>query len=233
MANKIVWDAVGERTYETGVDHGVLYRRDPVTGVYDLGYAWNGLTAVTESPSGAEATPMYADNIKYLNLVSIEEFGGTIEALTYPDEFMYCDGTLELAPGIAVGQQARETFGLCYRTKIGNDVAGQDAGYKLHLVYGALATPTERAYSTVNESPEAMPFSWEFTTTAVEIGTIGGVTYRPTALVTINSLTVDPTDLAALEVILYGVAAVTGETPSPAVEPRLPFPTELVTLFGA
>lgn len=232
MGNKILWDEVGARTFETGIDRGVLYRRG-VSGNFDLGYAWNGLTTVTESPSGGEATPMYADNIKYLNLVSVEDFGGSIESYTYPDEFMFCDGTLELAPGVFVGQQARETFGLCYRTKIGNDVVGQDAGYKLHLVYNALATPSERAFSTVNESPEALPFSWEFTTTAVEIGTIGGITYRPTALVTINSLTVDPADLAALEVILYGVAAVGGGTPTPAVEPRLPLPAELVTLFAA
>jgi hypothetical protein len=232
MGNKILWDEVGARTFETGIDRGVLYRRTPLTGIFDKGYAWNGLTTVTESPSGGEATPMYADNIKYLNLVSVEDFGGTIESYTYPDEFMFCDGTLELAPGVFVGQQARETFGLCYRTKIGNDVDGQDAGYKLHLVYNALATPSERAFSTVNESPEAMPFSWEFTTTAVEIGTIGGITYRPTALVTINSLTVDPADLAALEVILYGVAATTDPVAA-AVEPRLPFPAELVTLFAA
>jgi len=233
MANKIVWDAVGERTYETGVDRGVLYRRDPVTGEYNLGYGWNGLTTVTESPTGAEVTPMYADNIKYLNLQSVEEFGGTIEAFTYPEEFGFCDGTLELAPGVSVGQQRRETFGFSYRTKLGNDIVGQDAGYKLHLVYGALAMPTERAYATVNESPEALPFSWEFTTTAIEIGTIGAVTYRPTALVTINSLTVDAADLAALEVILYGTAAVTTPAPVAAIEPRLPFPAELVTLFAA
>lgn len=229
---KLQWDLPGERTYETGVDHGVLYRRDKVTGVYNLGYAWNGLTTVTESPSGAEASPQYADNMKYLNLVSAEEFGGTIEALTYPEEFGFCDGTLELAPGVLVGQQARETFGFAYRTKIGNDIVGQDAGYKLHLVYGALAAPTEKAYATVNDSPEALPFSWEFSTSAVPIGTIGGINYTPTALVTINSLSVDAADLAALEVILYGTAG-TGEPETGGVNPRLPFPAELVTLFAA
>lgn len=232
MAPKIKWDQAGERRYETGVDHGVLFRRDPVTGVYNLGYAWNGLTTVTESPSGAEASPQYADNMKYLNLVSVEEFGGTIEALTYPDEFAFCDGTLELAPGVTVGQQARETFGFAYRTKVGNDLVGQDAGYKLHLVYGALAAPTEKAYATVNDSPEAMPFSWEITTTAVEVGTIGEVVYRPTSLVTINSLTVESADLLALEAILYGTAG-TGDPEVGGVAPRLPLPAELVTLFGA
>ena len=225
---KIVWDKTGDRTYETGVDHGVLYRRDLVTGEYDKAYAWNGLTTVTESPSGAEASPQYADNIKYLNLVSAEEFGGTIEAFTYPDEFAFCDGTLEIAPGIQIGQQARETFGFHYRTKVGNDIVGQDAGYKLHLVYGALAAPTEKAYATVNDSPEALPFSWEITTTPTEVGQIGGVNYRPTALVTINSLNVDAADLAALEVILYGTGPdVTGTSG------RLPLPAELVTLFSA
>lgn len=229
---KINWDKPGERRYETGVDHGVLYRRDPVTGVYNLGYAWNGLTAVTESPSGAEASPQYADNIKYLNLVSAEEFGATIEAFTYPDEFMFCDGTLELAPGVQIGQQTRETFGFHYRTKIGNDLVGMDAGYKLHLIYGALAAPTEKANATVNSTPEAMPFSWEITTSAVEIGTVGGIVYRPTAHVTISSLTVTPADLTALETILYGTAG-TGSPETGGVNPRLPFPAELVALFAA
>lgn len=232
MPPKIVWDKTGERQYETGIDHGVLYRRDPVTGLYTLGYAWNGLTTVTEAPSGAEASPQYADNIKYLNLVSAEEFGGTIEAFTYPDEFAFCDGTLELAPGVTVGQQARETFGFHYRTKIGNDIVGQDAGYKLHLVYGALAAPTEKAYATVNDSPEALPFSWEITTTPVEVGTVGSVVYRPTSLITINSLTVDEAALLELETILYGVAG-TGEPEVGAVLPRLPLPAEIITLFAA
>lgn len=233
MTGKLKWDQSGERTFETGVDHGVLFRRNPVTGVYDLGYAWNGLTGVTESPSGAEASPMYADNIKYLNLISNEEFGGTIEAYTYPPEFAFCDGTLEIAPGVSVGQQARETFGLAYRTRIGNDIVGQDAGYKLHLVYGCLAAPSEKAYATVNDSPEALAFSWALTTTPVEVGTIGGKLYRPTALITISSLDVEPADLLALETILYGVDAVSGGSPTPAVEPRLPLPAELVTLFAA
>lgn len=230
---KLIWDKTGERIYETGVDHGVLYRRDLVTGVYNKGYAWNGLTAVTESPSGAEPTPLYADNIKYLNLVSAEEFAATIEAFTYPDEFGFCDGMLELAPGVQVGQQNRETFGFAYRTKIGNDIVGMDAGYKLHLVYGALAAPTERAYATVNDSPEALPFSWSVSTTPVDIGTVGAVNYKPTALITISSLSVLPADLAALELILYGKDAVTTPTAAPAVLPRLPFPAELVTLFAA
>ena len=230
--NKIIWDKTGDRTYETGVDHGVLYRRDKTTGEYNLGYAWNGLTTVTESPSGAEASPQYADNIKYLNLVSAEEFGGTIEAFTYPDEFMFCDGTLELAVGVQIGQQARETFGFHYRTKIGNDIVGQDAGYKLHLVYGALAAPTEKAYATVNDSPEALPFSWEITTSPVEVGNVGGINYRPTALVTINSLNVLPADLTALEAILYGTAG-TGSPEVGGTLPRLPLPAELVTLFAA
>lgn len=230
--SKIIWDKTGERTYETGVDHGVLFRRNVTTGAYDKGYAWNGLTTVTESPSGAEASPQYADNMKYLNLVSAEEFGGTIEAFTYPDEFAFCDGTLELAPGVSVGQQARETFGFAYRTKIGNDIVGQDAGYKLHLVYGALASPTEKAYASVNDSPEALPFSWTVTTTPVEVGTIGGIVYRPTALITINSLTANPADLLAFETILYGTAG-TGSPETGGVNPRLPLPAEYVTLFAA
>lgn len=229
---KIAWDKTGERTFETGVDHGVLYRRDAVTGVYNKGYAWNGLTTVTESPSGAEASPQYADNIKYLNLVSAEEYSATIEAFTYPDAFGFCDGSLELAVGVSVGQQTRETFGFSYRTKVGNDIIGQDAGYKLHLVYGALAAPTERTHATVNDSPEAATFSWAISTTPIEIGTIGGVLYRPTATVTINSLTAQPADMSALETILYGVAG-TGSPEVGGTAPRMPFPAELVTLFGA
>lgn len=231
MAPKIKWDKSGERTFETGVDHGILYRRDPVTGAYNLASVWNGLTSVNESPTGAEASAQYADNIKYLNLVSAEEFGATIEAFTYPEEFGFCDGTLELAPGVFVGQQKRETFGFHYRTKVGTDI-DPEAGYKLHLVYGALAAPTEKAYSTVNDSPEAMPFSWEITTTPVEVGVVGGISYRPTALVTINSLTVDEEDLAAIEVILYGTAG-TGEPETGGVAARMPLPAELVTLFGS
>lgn len=218
---RLAWDAVGQRFYETGVDRGVLYL--PTTGVYSAGYAWNGLTGVTESPSGAEATPQYADNIKYLNLVSAEEFGGTIEAYTYPDEFAQCDGSAEPVAGLSVGQQSRKTFGLSYRTKVGNDVDGGDHGYKLHLVYGCLAAPSEKAYTTVNESPEAMTLSWEFTTTAVEVPNL-----KPSA-----SLTVDSRDftteaekeaLALLEDALWGPLTGVGT-------PRLPLPAEVITLL--
>jgi len=210
------WDKAGEKTYETGVDHGVLY--PAVSGAYPEGFAWNGLTTVTESPSGAEASPQYADNIKYLNLVSAEEFGGTIEAFTYPDEFEACDGTAELAPGITIGQQARQLFGLSYRTKVGNDTEGQDFAYKIHLVYGALAAPSEKAYATVNDSPEAMALSWEFTTTPVDVPG-----FKPTATLVIDSRTVDAADLAALEAVLYG---------SGANKAKLPLPAEVVTLVG-
>lgn len=213
----ITWDKTGERLYETGVDHGVLYLPGS-TGEYEGGVAWNGLTAVTESPSGAEANPQYADNIKYLNLISVEEFGGTIEAFTYPNEFGICDGTAELAPGVTIGQQTRKTFGLSYRTRVGNDVDATDHGYKLHLVYGALAAPSEKAYATINDSPEAITFSWEFTTTAVEVPG-----FKPSASITIDSTTVEATALKALEDVLYGAAA---------DGPRLPLPEEVVTLMG-
>jgi hypothetical protein len=222
--NKIEWDKTGERLYETGVDRGVLY---PVEtgGTYPKGVAWNGLTAVTESPSGAEATPLYADNIKYLNLMSAEQFGATIEAYTYPDEFAECDGSNEPTPGVMVGQQTRKAFGLCYRTLVGNDIDGPDLGYKLHLIYGALASPSEKPYNTVNDTPEAITFSWAVTTTPVAVDNL-----RPTASLIIDSTKADPTSLAALEVILYGVAAVV--TPaSPAVEGRLPLPNEVVELL--
>lgn len=218
---RLVWDKVGERFYETGVDRGVLYI-PTAAGVYSTGVAWNGLTAVTESPSGAEATPQYADNIKYLNLVSVEEFGGTIEAFTYPDEFGQCDGTAEPVGGLKVGQQSRKTFGLSYRTKVGNDVAGSDLGYKLHLVYGALAAPSEKAYATVNDTPEAMTLSWEFTTTAVEVPNL-----KPSALLTVDSrdFTTAPAAaaLTALEDALWGATSGTG--------PRLPLPAEVITLL--
>jgi hypothetical protein len=213
----LVWDNTGERLYETGVDHGVLYIPN-AQGVYDKGYAWNGLTAVTESPSGAEATALYADNIKYLNLISAEEFGATIEAYTYPDEFAQCDGSAEVAPGIVVGQQTRKSFGLSYRTKIGNDVSGSDLGYKIHLVYGATAAPTEKGYATINDSPEAITFSWEVTTSPVNVPNM-----KPTALITIDSTKVDSTKLAQLETLLYGSAG---------VEPQLPTPAALVALMG-
>lgn len=217
---QLVWDQVGERVYETGVDHGVLYIPDE-SGAYADGYAWNGLTTVTESPSGAESNPQYADNIKYLNLVSAEEFGATVEAFTYPDEFMQCDGTA-VVNGIAVGQQSRKTFGLSYRTRVGNDLDGTDHGYKLHLIYGALAAPSEKAYATINDSPEAITFSWEVTTTPVAVGNIGGTDYKPTASLTIDSTKVDASALAALEVLLYGDGA---------GDPQLPLPAAVIALF--
>lgn len=213
----LTWDQVGERYYETGVDHGVLYLRG-ANGTYDTGVAWNGLTAVTESPSGAESNPQYADNIKYLNLISAEEFGGTIEAFTYPDEFAQCDGTAAPAAGVFVGQQPRRTFGLSYRTRLGNDIDGTDHGYKLHLIYGALAAPSEKAYATINDSPEAITLSWELSTTAVEVPGL-----KPSATLTIDSTKVDPDALSTLEGILYGAA----ET-----EPRLPLPAEIIDLFA-
>ena len=220
---KIVWDQTGDRFYETGVDHGVLYVES--NGTYPSGVPWNGLTAVTESPSGAEASALYADNIKYLNLMSAEEFGGTIEAYTYPDEFEACDGCAELAEGVKIGQQKRSAFGLCYRTKIGNDTDGDDKGYKLHLIYGAMASPSERNYQTVNDSPEPITFSWEVTTTPVAV-----TGKRPTACLTIDSRTVDADKLADLEEILYGKDA--GGSGSAAAEPRLPLPDEIATIFA-
>ena len=217
---KIAWDKTGERFYETGVKNGVLYIQEG--GAYPKGVAWNGLTAVTESPSGAEATPLYADDIKYLNLLSAEEFGATIEAYTYPDEFAACDGSAALVDGVMIGQQARKTFGLCYRTTIGNDTNGNDYGYKLHIIYGALAAPSEKAYATINDSPEAITFSWEVTTTPVNV-----TGAKPTASITIDSTKADPTKLAALEDILYG------KDGEPGNEPRLPLPDEIKTLMTA
>ena len=214
---KIEWDKTGERLYETGVKNGVLYVQE--AGAYPKGVAWNGLTAVTESPSGAEATPLYADDIKYLNLLSAEEFGATIEAYTYPDEFAECDGSASLANGVMIGQQARKTFGLCYRTAIGNDIDGNDHGYKLHIIYGALAAPTEKAYATINDSPEAITFSWEVTTTPVNV-----TGAKPTASITIDSTKATPEKLTALEKILYGDAE---------VEARLPLPDEIKDIFTA
>jgi len=219
---RLKWDAVGERFYETGVDHGVLYIPD-AGGNYVGGVPWNGLTTVTESPSGAEATPQYADNIKYLNLVAAEEFGGTIEAFTYPDEFEQCDGTASPVAGVSIGQQSRKTFGLSYRTLIGNDIDGTDYGFKIHLVWGALAAPSEKARATVNDSPEALALSWEFTTTAVEVGEIDGTQYKPSATLTINSKRVDAAALNALMDILYGTIG---------AEPRLPLPAEVFALFN-
>lgn len=219
---KLLWDQVGDRTFETGVDQGVLYVQEP-GGAYGDGVAWNGLTAVTESPSGAESNPQYADNVKYLNLTSAEEFGGTIEAFTYPEEFGVCDGTASPEMGISIGQQGRRAFGLCYRTRVGNDVQGQDYGYKLHLIYGALAAPSEKAYATINDSPEAITFSWEVTTTPVPVGTIGGTDYKPTASLTIDSTKVDADALADLEDLLYGTSGTDAE---------LPLPAEVIALFA-
>ena len=219
--SRIVWDKTGERYYETGVKQGVLY---PIQsdGKYTKGVAWNGLTAVTESPSGAEATPLYADDIKYLNLISNEEFGCTIEAYTYPDEFAECDGSAALATGVMIGQQKRKIFGLSYRTAFGNDVDGTDHGYKLHLVYGCLAAPSEKAYATINDSPEAITFSWEVTTTPVSV-----TGFKPTSQITIDSTKVEAEKLIALEDILYGKDGESGT----ATEPRLPLPDEIAALF--
>ena len=214
----LTWDATGTRFYETGVDHGVLYLLNS-QGAYANGVAWNGLTAVTESPSGAEANPQYADNIKYLNLLSAEEFGCTIEAFTYPEAFAQCDGTVAPSAGVSIGQQTRKTFGFAYRTKLGNDIDGSDHGYKLHLIYGALAAPSEKAYSTVNDSPEALTFSWDVTTTPVDVPG-----YKPTAQLTIDSTKVDALALAELEAALYGSAD---------TQPELPLPAEVIAIFAA
>jgi hypothetical protein len=205
----LVWDSIGERFYETGVDHGVLYIPD-ATGVYATGVAWNGLTTVTESPSGAEPTAQYADNIKYLNLFSAEEFGCTIEAFTYPDEFSVFDGLVSPEVGVAVGQQVRKIFGLSYRTRVGNDLEGEDHGYKLHLVYGCQASPSEKAYNTINDSPEAITFSWEVSTTPVPVTGL-----RPTSLIVIDSRLVDAADLTAFEEIIYGGATLAAKLPTP------------------
>lgn len=212
---KLVWDKSGERLYETGVKQGVLYVQD-TAGTYPKGVAWNGLTAVTETPSGAEATALYADDIKYVNLVSAEELGGTIEAYMYPDEFAECDGSVALTPGMYIGQQDRKTFGLCYRTTLGNDTDSNNHGYKLHIIYGALAAPSEKAYATINDSPEAITFSWEFKTTPVNV-----TGHKPTASIVIDSTKIDAEKLAALEKILYGDDTGDG--------PRLPLPDEVLS----
>lgn len=216
--SKLVWDKSGERFYETGVKNGVLYLKDEA-GAFTNGVAWNGLTAVTESPSGAEASPLYADDIKYLNLVSNEEFGATIEAYTYPEEFAVCDGSASIATGVYIGQQTRKEFGMCYKTVLGNDAEFNDYGYKLHLIYNALAAPSEKGYSTINDSPEAITFSWEVTTTPVNVAG-----FKPTACVTVDSTKVDADKLAALEAILFG---------SDEEEPRLPLPDEIAELMKA
>lgn len=215
--SKLVWDQSGKRLYETGVDHGVLY---PIQtgGVYSKGVAWNGLTAVTESPSGADVNDIYADNMKYLGLVGAEKFGAAVEAYTYPDEFAECDGSVELVKGATIGQQNRKVFGMVYRTVIGNDVDGNEHGYKLHLIYGATAAPSEKAYNTINEDPEAITFSWELSTTPVNV-----TGHKPTASLTIDSTKADPTKLAELEKILFG---------DTETEPRLPLPDEIAQLLN-
>lgn len=221
--SRLVWDRVGERLYETGVSKGVLYPMQ-TGGTYDKGVAWNGLSTVTESPSGAEPTAVYADNVKYLNLMSSEEFGGTIEAFTSPDEFAECDGSVEIAPGVYAGQQNRKMFGFSYQTILGNDVDSNDYGYKIHLVYNCLASPSEKGYQTVNDSTEAMSLSWEFSTTPAEITTlIDGKKMKPSAVIELDSTKVDKAKLAALEEILYG---------TDEAEPRLPLPDEVIKLFG-
>lgn len=215
---KLVWDQTSDRLYETGVKMGVLYPQD-AAGTYPKGVAWNGLTAVTESPSGAEATALYADDIKYLNLMSAEEFAATVEAYTYPDEFAECDGSASIAKGVSIGQQKRKAFGLCYRTVLGNDVAGNDYGYKIHIIYGAMAAPSEKEYASVNDSPEAITFSWELSTTPVSVKG-----FKPTASIVIDSTKVDAEKLTALETILYG---------SETADARLPLPDEIATLMAA
>lgn len=227
MTTLIKWDQTGEREYETGVDRGVLYPQDK-TGLYPDGVAWNGLTAVTESPTGAEPTPLYADNIKYLNLMSAEEYGSTIEAYTYPDEFEECDGSAEITPGVTIGQQPRRPFGYSYRTIKGNDIDYNDHGYKLHLIYGAMASPSEKGYQTVNDTPEAITFSWEVTTTPIEVAG-----FKPTAQLVIDSTKVDAAKLKALETILYGVAGSTPEEGDPIeeVKARLPLPDEVLKII--
>ena len=222
----LVWDAIGEHFYETGIDRGVLYPADG--NAYPKGYAWNGLTSVSETPSGAEDTALYADNIKYLTLKSAEEFGLTIEAYTYPEQWEECDGTATLADGVKIGQQTRKKFGLSYRTRIGNDVAGDSLGYKLHLVYGCSASPSERGYQTVNDSPEAISFSWTVTTTPVNLNG-----FKPVSLITIDSTKVDATKLGQLEDKLYGTNG-GGSSIAPVVgtDPYLPLPDEVQRLFA-
>lgn len=215
---RLVWDKTGERVYETGVRQAVLYPQE-TGGTYPLGVAWNGLTGVTESPSGAESTPIFADDIKYLSLMSAEEFGATIEAYTYPDEFAACDGSSDIATGVSIGQQKRKSFGLCYRTALGNDVDGEDYGYKLHIIYGAIAAPSEKGYATINNDPEAITFSWEISTTPVSM-----TGFKPTASITIDCTKADATKLKALEDILYG---------SESVSARLPLPAEIKTLMAS
>ena len=219
---RIQWDQTGERRYEGGVDHGVLYERDPA-GEYSTGVEWNGLTTVTESPSGAESNPQYADNIKYLDLISAEQFAATIEAFTYPDEFEKYDGSPSPIPGVSVGQQNRKPFGFSYRTKVGNDVEGIDYGYKIHLVYGATAAPSEKARATINDSPEALNFSWAISTNPVAVGTIGGVEYNPTATITLDSTKLPADKMTMIENILYGDAD---------NDPSMPLPIDVITMLS-
>ena len=219
---KLTWDETGNRLYETGTRRGVLYPTITTgdnAGSYDKGVAWNGLTGVTESPSGAEETALYADDIKYLALYSAEEFGGTIEAYTYPDEFAECDGSAEIMSGVTIGQQSRKRFGFSYRTVLGNDVKGEDYGYKLHIVYGAMASPSEKSYETINDSPSAITFSWEFKTVPVSAGD----NYKPTSVIIIDSTKVNASALAALEAILYGTTS---------ADPRLPLPSEVFSILS-
>lgn len=220
----LVWDKTGERRIETGVDHCALYVYDPSTKTYGKGVAWNGITAISEKPEGAEATDLYADNILYLSLLSAEKLKGTIEAYTYPDEFEACDGSSELTKGVKIGQQDRVAFGLVYRTKIGDDVAGQDRGYKLHILYGCKASPSEKGYKTVNDSPEAISFSWEISTTPVNVAGA-----KPTSLLTISSLDVDSGKLKSLEAKLFGADAQGGQQ---AAEPKLLLPDEIKAHFA-
>ena len=219
MSKRLVWDAVGERLFETGVKQCVLYPIDKVSGTYNKGVAWNGVTSVSESPSGAEATDLYADDAKYLSLLSAETFGCTVEAYTYPEEFEACDGTAQLTAGVTIGQQARSVCGLCYRTTVGNDVDGNDHGYKLHIIYGCKATPSEKSYSSINDSPEAITFSWTVNTTPVSVEG-----FKPTASLVIDSTKVDKSKLSKLEDVLYG---------SESADPRLPLPNEIVGILTA
>ena len=213
---KLVWDEVGSRFFETGVKNGVLFVQNE-DGSYENGVVWNGLTAVTESPSGAEATPLYADDMKYVVLYSAEEFGATVEAYTYPEEFEACDGSVQLAEGVVIGQQKRKSFGLVYKTAVGNDVQGQDLGYKIHIIYGAKAAPSERAYATINDNPEAITFSWELSTVAVPVEG-----FRPTSTVVIDSTKVQAEQLALLEEALFG---------SETEESKLPLPNEIMEML--
>lgn len=216
---KLAWDSTGSRIYETGVDHGVLYVAND-EGAYPTGVPWNGLSQISESPSGGEASPLYADNIKYLNLIAAEDFGATIEAYTYPEEFAACEGSATPVAGVHIGQQSRKLFGLCYRTVMGNDVEGNDHGYKLHLIYGAMAAPSQKDYQTINDSPEAISFSWTITTTPVSV-----TGFKPTAALTIDSTKVDEDLLAELEAVLYG------EDGTPGVVASLPLPDAVIALL--